>query len=396
MSKPKEAPNNGTDADTADHKPKRTPPIAQSQSNQRKQPLRAQRIEQLRQILLELPELCFDFFIAIEPNTSIQTRINYAYDLRLFFNFIMDSFPEFSVPVRQFNAGHFSLVKPRHIELFLEYLNLYERDSLTRENENTGKKRKLCSIRSFYKYLYQHDIVESNPPSKVQLPKIANHPIVHLSPDEMAAMLDCAENGTSYSKHDQAYHKNTRDRDVALITLLLGTGIRIGECVGIDLADMDMDDMSFQVTRKGGDKSILYFDEQVKDALLPYYNRRKDLQPKPGHEKAFFLSLQMQRITARAVQLLVKKYASSAVPAKHITPHKFRSTFGTALYRNTGDIFLVADTLGHKDVNITKKHYASMDEERRRMAARAVKLRPEKDDELSNGGSPTPPSINDE
>ena len=78
----------------------------------------------------------------------------------------------------------------------------------------------------------------------------------------------------------------------------------------------------------------------------------------------------------RALQELVKKYASIAVPLKNISPHKLRSTYGTMLYQSTGDIYLVADVLGHKDVNTTRKHYAAVDEETRRlMASERVQFR---------------------
>ena len=77
----------------------------------------------------------------------------------------------------------------------------------------------------------------------------------------------------------------------------------------------------------------------------------------------------------RDTENIVKKYASIITPLKHITPHKLRSTYGTNLYRETGDIYLVADVLGHKDVNTTRKHYASQAEENRRMAAKVIKLR---------------------
>ena len=97
--------------------------------------------------------------------------------------------------------------------------------------------------------------------------------------------------------------------------------------------------------------------------------------PVEGHENALFLSNRMQRISVRNVEVLVKKYASSAVTTKKITPHKLRSTYGTKLYKETGDIYLVADILGHKDVNTTKKHYAALEEERRRSAKDAVVLR---------------------
>ena len=80
-------------------------------------------------------------------------------------------------------------------------------------------------------------------------------------------------------------------------------------------------------------------------------------------------------MSVRNIEYMVKKYASIVTPGKHITPHKLRSTYGTSLYRETGDIYLVADVLGHKDVNTTKKHYAAIEEERRRMARNAVKLR---------------------
>ena len=94
-----------------------------------------------------------------------------------------------------------------------------------------------------------------------------------------------------------------------------------------------------------------------------------------GSLNALFLSLQNRRISVRSVENMVKKYSSLVTSLKHITPHKLRSTYGTALYRETGDIYLVADVLGHKDVNTTKKHYAAIDDERRRKAAKYVKLR---------------------
>ena len=165
-------------------------------------------------------------------------------------------------------------------------------------------------------------------------------------------------------------------RDVAILTLLLGTGIRVSECVGLNTDDLNFEENSMFVTRKGGKEMILYFSDEVASALKAYLAERKDVQPLPGHEGALFLSLQRRRITQRAIENLVKKYAAIAAPLKRkISPHKLRSTYGTTLYNETGDIYLVADVLGHADVNTTRKHYAAMSENRRRMAAKAVKLR---------------------
>ena len=117
------------------------------------------------------------------------------------------------------------------------------------------------------------------------------------------------------------------------------------------------------------------FSDEVFDAL-DAYRKQKKLDPRvPADEPAFFLSMQYKRINVRSVEILVKKYSKLAAPLKKITPHKLRSTYGTRLYQETGDIYIVADVLGHRDVNTTKKHYAAITEENRRRVANIVKLR---------------------
>jgi integrase len=75
------------------------------------------------------------------------------------------------------------------------------------------------------------------------------------------------------------------------------------------------------------------------------------------------------------VEILVKKYSRIVSPLKKITPHKLRSTYGTRLYNETGDIYIVADVLGHRDVNTTKRHYAAITEDNRKKVANKVRLR---------------------
>ena len=91
--------------------------------------------------------------------------------------------------------------------------------------------------------------------------------------------------------------------------------------------------------------------------------------------------MQYKRINVRSVEILVKKYSKLAAPLKKITPHKLRSTYGTQLYNETKDIYIVADVLGHRDVNTTKKHYAAISEDNRKDVAEKVKLRQKKDKE---------------
>ena len=188
-------------------------------------------------------------------------------------------------------------------------------------------------------------------------------------------LLDQVEDGTNLTKKELEYHKKTRTRDIALLTLLLGTGIRVSECVGIDMQDINFDVNGIKIRRKGGNEAVVYSGEEVETALLDYLGERDHIIPCEGHEEALFLSLQNKRISVRAVENLVKKYASRVTTLKKITPHKLRSTYGTELYRATEDIYLVADVLGHKDVNTTRRHYAAQQDESRRRAANKVKLR---------------------
>ena len=207
------------------------------------------------------------------------------------------------------------------------------------------------------------------------MPKLHDKEIVRLDPNEVAILLDQVEDGTKMTKSQMKFHDKTKVRDLALLTLLLGTGIRVSECVGLDISDVDFDNLAIKVRRKGGYEDVVYFGEEVEEALLSYLDQRKHMIPMSGHEDALFLSLQNRRMAVRSVENLVKKYASLVTTTKKITPHKLRSTYGTTLYQETGDIYLVADVLGHKDVNTTRKHYAAMKDDHKRKAAKTVKLR---------------------
>ena len=261
------------------------------------------------------------------------------------------------------------------IEEYLDYLELYYKDDKEYRNDERGKSRKLASLRSMYHYFYTSELIEKDVAALVPMPKLHEKEIIRLDPDEVATLLDLVENGEELTETEKRYHRVTKTRDLALLTLLLGTGIRVSECVGLDINDVDFKNNGIKIRRKGGYETVVYFGDEVADALHDYLEKRHHMIPIEGHENALFLSLQNRRITVRAVENLVKKYASTVTTLKKITPHKLRSTYGTALYQETGDIYLVADVLGHKDVNTTRKHYAAQSDMRKRKAANAVRLR---------------------
>ena len=335
--------------------------------------------KKLRLYLSELPTYVTTFFRGIEPNTQPRTRLAYAIDLKVFFEWLQQANPLFrDKTVRDISLSDLESVETFDLEEYMEYLKLRDTDDgLEITNSDTAIKRKMSALRGLYGYLFKNEMISTNPSVKVNMPKLHEKAIVRLDTDEIVKFLDVVDDGaTNMTDRQRKAHEQNRTRDLALMTLLLGTGIRVSECVGLNVNDLDMKNSRIKVTRKGGYEAYVYFGEEVLEGMKPYLEERQQITDIVfGHEDALFLSNQKKRMCVRSVEKMVKKYAQQVTSTKKITPHKLRSTYGTALYKETGDIYLVADVLGHKDVNTTRKHYAALEDERRRMAKDAVKLR---------------------
>ena len=336
---------------------------------------------QLRELLQTMPPFAKQYFRAIEPTTQTRTRLSYAYDIRTFFRFLQESNPRLrDQDIQTWKVSLLDQLTATDIEEYQEFLKVYRVDETVAgapanrrfTNDEKGLKRKMSALRSFYAYFYKREMIQSNPTLLVDMPKLHDKAIIRLDEGETAALLDYIEHGgEAMTGQKKVYYEKTKIRDLAIVTLLLGTGIRVSECVGLDLEDVDFRNNGIRIIRKGGSESIVYFGDEVEKALRDWIEQRKSVIPVQGDEH----SSQRRRMGVQAIENMVKKYAREVTTTKKITPHKLRSTYGTSLYRETGDIYLVADVLGHKDVNTTKKHYAAMDDMRRRQAAGAVKLR---------------------
>lgn len=330
----------------------------------------------LRELLKKLPPFAKEYFLGKSDLISSRTKIAYAYDLIVFFEYLHETEDErFKEPINSYHVEMLDEIKRNDILYFLEYLSYYEKEGKIYKNDERGKARKLSSLKSFYNYYFKNEIIKTNPAALVQMPKIHEKEIIRLEENEVANLLDLVENGAKLTKGEKRFYNKTVTRDFTILTVMLGTGIRVSECVGLNLEDLDLEEFRFKVRRKGGNESIIYFGDEVCDALETYLSVRKHMIPQEGHENALFLSLQNKRMSVRAMENMVTKYTDKLNTLKHITPHKLRSTFGTNLYRETNDIYMVADFLGHKDVNTTRKHYASISDDSRKKAIRNFKLR---------------------
>ena len=342
--------------------------------------------EKIREMLKFLPPFCGEFFRSMaQKNINASSRLAYAYDLRIFFEYALDAYDSFKgKTMKTLTLDLLDTLSPQDIDAFLEYVTYYQKEYENSENieyikeyknDEKGKARKIAALRSMYRYFLKREKIISNPSALIDTPKIHDKAIVRLDANETADLLDEVEFGENLTDTEKRYHNKTKNRDLAIVSILVGTGMRVSECVGINIEDLDFENYAVKITRKGGNQSILYFGEEVAQALKNYIEERKQMPAKEGSENALFLSLQGKRIGVRAVQNLVAKYSKTSVKLKHITPHKLRSTYGTSLYQETGDIYLDAEVLGHADVNTTKKHYAEIETGHRRSAAKYIKLR---------------------
>lgn len=335
-------------------------------------------LETIDRLLAELPSFCSDYFMAIDSQTSPLTRLNYAHDLKIFFFFLREKKFRGSKEVLDLTLEDMESVTSNDIEYYLGFLSHYKYEGKEHACNDRAKARKLSSVRALFKFLFNKGYISVDNSAKVSTPKLHEKPIIRLDSTEVYNIIDTAESGYGLTPHQMAYHEKNKVRDRAILMLFLGTGIRISELVGLNNDDLNFNDNSFVVTRKGGSKSILYFDDDVAEALKRYLEyKEQNLSFKD--QNALFISNNKNRITVRAVENLVEKYAKIVSPLKKISPHKLRSTYGTRLYQATGDIYIVADVLGHKDVNTTRKHYAAISDENRRNVVGKVKLK--RDDE---------------
>lgn len=264
-------------------------------------------IIRLRCILSELPPYVKLFMRSIEQATQPRTRIGYAYDIKHFFEFLSDSNPCLkSKNLKEISFEDLNQLTSYDFDEYMDYLSFYVKDGREYTNDSRAKKRKLCALRVFFAFLYNNDMITQNVSTKVKMPKIHDKAITRMDANEVADFLDNVEFGSKLSDRQQLYHKKSETRDLAIMTLMLSTGIRVSELVGLDINDVDFENARIKVTRKGGNEAYVFFSDEAEGYLKNYLSERKKVITLSGHENALFLSSQNRRISVRAMENLVK------------------------------------------------------------------------------------------
>ena len=181
----------------------------------------------LRELLQKLPPFVKDYFRAIEPTTSAKTRISYAYDLRVFFNYLIDNNPLYkNHSTDQFTFQDLENLEAIDIEEYLDYLKVYNSpDDKQITNTERGLARKFSALCSLYRYLYKHKYISQNPTVFVDKPKIHDKAIIRLDVDEVAMLLDYVEEcghqltGQKISEHNEDQRANISPYDFSYFVL---------------------------------------------------------------------------------------------------------------------------------------------------------------------------------
>ena len=271
--------------------------------------LTARQTIKLRELIKTLPPFAKEFFRAIDSTTQVRTRIAYAYDLRVFFHFLIDENPAYrNYSVLDFKVSDLDKIESVDLEEYMEYLKVYISEEQHKHMQNTeqGVFRKMSALRSFYGYFYKRQLIEKNPTLLVDMPKIREKEIIRLEADEVASLLDFVEHGGDHLTGQKlAYYEKTKERDLAIITLLLGTGIRVSELVGLNVDDVDFRNNGLHLIRKGRKEMTVYFGNEVADAWSSIWKAAENSSfQRKGMKMLYFILCKDEELVCRRSRIL--------------------------------------------------------------------------------------------
>ncbi|HHY26005.1 MAG TPA: tyrosine-type recombinase/integrase [Desulfitobacterium dehalogenans] len=321
---------------------------------------------------IPLPSYAFTYINHLGViNRSPHTQKAYAQELFLFLQFICNCKPDFPPSPSSLTIEHIQQIQHTDIEAYLNWARTH------RKNGVRALARKQAAIKSFYRYLLREDFISKD--ITIKLNPIAQNQKAPkaLEPEQIADLVDIIETGTGLSEGQLKYHLYTEKRDYAIFLTFIGTGLRLSELYGLNLQSIDFNKGCFFVIRKGNKETNIYFNAEVATAIQDYI---KNERPRYVIQQtdALFLSIQGNRMSKRAIQDLIKKYMAILQNFGHNTEsfsaHKLRSTFATLLLRETENLAIVQDALGHSDPRTTRIYAKVLDEQLRR-AADHIKFR---------------------
>ena len=318
------------------------------------------------ELLSALPDFARAYIRFFSHDAQERSVYAYMYDLITFFQFLIRSNPVFKGrQTWEFTPAEMEALTAMDFD---EYLGVMRDEG----NQTSALRRKMAPIHGMYSFMQSRDMLKFDPSEKVKVKdKYLDNEIVYLTVEEAAAFLNYIKSREIGPGERRNQKEKEKVRDYAIAALLLGTGMRVSELAGIDLNDIDYSTNKVTILRKGGATKHVYMSDTVASAILDYTEQREFIEAADEDGKsALFLSSQRRRITTRTIENMICRYAKAVVPYKHITPHKLRSSFATAVLHKTGNIAVVSAALNHKQLSTTQRYYSKVLDEDLKEAAK--------------------------
>lgn len=343
----------------------------------------------LEEIQNVLPECAIAFLNAKSGKYEASTRLRYATDIKIFLEYACEAVHIMSgISPAQVTNQMLDAITPADIDGYMAYLQKFEYNDNMYKNGQSSRKRKLATLRSFYKWMFSRGLVKGNPASLVDTPKLSAPDIIVFDEDDRCAIMSAVETGENLTPLESARLEKKGRRDKAILYILLGTGIRVSELVGLDIDDVNLKQRRLTVIRKGAKNDHVYFGDDVSAALEEYMKTdRKNAKIAPDkfdevtgerlthNENALFISQKGNRLSVRQVELMVKKYCrGTQFDPRQVKPHKFRSSFASKAVEDN-DLSAVAAALGHANTSTTSRYYTKVREEAKRRVADTAFIR---------------------
>lgn len=317
--------------------------------------------EKVRELLEDLPHYVQTFLVGREGKMSPRTRYIYTSRIDIFFNYLTQKKIFGDKAKTDITLAELGSLSVEDIELFVSWIRHGNSSAPTRmkDNKESTVNNYLSAINTFYNYFVKRGKLDRNPVSGVERGKPQKHGVIRLDDAQKDGFFHCIETGEGLTKQQKRFHDKNLLRDQTICLVLARTGLRVSELVGLDVGDIDFDECSLTVLRKGNKYDHVFFDDEVADLLREYLEYRKTLLDNNPTEKAVFLvtigKYRGTRLSVRGVERLVKKYAVAGAPSAgaKISPHKLRATYATDMLQATNNIVLVQQALNHESPRTT-------------------------------------------
>lgn len=303
----------------------------------------------IQEKLKNLPEIFTEYYYSmIGSGKSYNTAYNYINYMAAFMEYTFKG---------KYEEDFYLNVKPIHINKYITSLRTKKANGKNERTSDSFRSTTWSALNAFFQFLVP-DYIDTNPVASTTRPKMKDNPsVTYLTKEEIKGILDNVEANASMM---------FKNRELCLLKLGFSTGLRVSAIVQIDIGDIDFKHNRIRVIEKGDYDNYVMFGDNLKAQLKLWIEDRKKYFDK-GNTDALFLTQYGLRMSPEAVSEVIKKYANG-VTDKKITPHVMRHSCATNLYEATGDIYLCAKQLNHKNVTTTQR-YAEISSTRQREAA---------------------------